>query len=159
MTFTESDIPNGEDDLPKPASRQFSTFYVGDQLYGIDVLQVQEVAKSLPITPIRLAPPHILGLINLRGQIATAVGLCELFGLDSGNKNDRMSMVCKADGSLFSLMVDKIGDVVEVSESSFEPPPETLNESVRRFMKGIYKTPDSILSVLEINKLTTFLAK
>ena len=143
----------------KQATRQYSTFYVADRLYGIDVIQVQEVAKPLPITKIHLAPEYVKGLINLRGQIATAIGLRELFGLEQEKGGEKMSVVCKCDGVLLSLQVDRIGDVIELSEESFEIPPETIGESVRRFMHGVYKIPDSLLSILEISKLSSILNK
>lgn len=143
--------------MSKP--RQLSTFYVADRLYGIDVIQVQEVTKQLPITPIHLAPSHIKGLINLRGQIATAIGMRELFGINAEAVPIQMAVVCRVDGNLLSLVVDRIGDVIEVSNEHFETSPETLDESIRRFMQGVYKTPDSILSVIEIQKLTEILNK
>lgn len=148
----------GPNDM-KSIAKQFSTFYVANRLYGIDVMEVQEIAKPLPITPIHLAPKHVLGLINLRGQIATAVGLQELFELNEDPLQKKMSVVCKCEGSLLSLVVDQIGDVIEVSEDSFEDIPSTVEESTRRFLKGVYKTSDTILSVIEVNKINNFLMK
>lgn len=142
-----------------PVTRQFATFYVADRLYGIDVTQVQEIAKPLPLTPVRQSPAYVAGLINLRGQIATAIGLRELFSLPAGDGSEKMSVVCRLDGSLVSLLVDQIGDVMELADSDFEPSPETLPESTRRFLRGVYKTPQKILSVLDINHLTQFLSK
>jgi purine-binding chemotaxis protein CheW len=141
------------------SSKKYSTFYVSNQLYGIDVIQVQEIAKPLPITKIHLAPAHVLGLINLRGQIATAIGLRELFGLAQNTESEKMSVVYKCDGAPLSLLVDQIGDVIEVTGETFEKPPETLNASIKRFMSGVYKTPEAILSVLDIEKLNAFLFK
>ena len=140
-------------------TRQFATFYVADRLYGIDVTQVQEIANPLPLPPVRLSPTYVAGLINLRGQIATAIGLRELFGLPADAGTDKMSVVCRLDGALVSLLVDQIGDVMELPDSAYEPSPETLPEATRRFMHGVYKTPQSILSVLDINHLTQFLSK
>lgn len=135
------------------ATRQFSTFYIADRLYGIDVTQVQEVTRPMQLTMIRLAPHFIKGLINLRGQIATAIGLRELFGLSGGENEEKMTVVCRIDGSLLSLLVDRIGDVMEVSGEAFEPPPDTLDPSIRRFMSGVYKTPNSILSVITVDSI------
>ena len=140
------------------ATRQFSTFYINDRLYGIDVIQVQEVAKPLPITQIHLAPEYVIGLINLRGQIATAIGLREIFEIGS-DKEQKMSIVTRADGAFLSLLVDRIGDVIEVSDKVFEPTPENVAEPIRRFMGGVYKLQGEILSVIDIHKLTQFLLK
>jgi purine-binding chemotaxis protein CheW len=140
-------------------SRQFSTFFVDERMYGIEVTQVQEIAKPLPLTAIHLAPSYVCGLINLRGQIATAIELRGLFGLKTNDISDKMSVVCKHEGALLSLLVDRIGEVIEVSDLDFEPSPQTIDESNRQFMRGVYKTPDSILSVIEINKIFNYLSK
>jgi purine-binding chemotaxis protein CheW len=139
-------------------AKQFTTFYICDQLYGIDVMQVQEVTQTLPITTIRLAPNYVKGLINLRGQIATAIGVRELFGLKS-NEEESMTVVCRVDGNLLSLLVDRIGDVVEVQESEFEATPETVDDSVKMFMEGVYRIEGSILSVLGMDRLAQELNK
>lgn len=141
------------------STKQYSTFYIGERLYGIDVMQVQEVTRTLPITRIPLSPNYVKGLINLRGQIATAIGLRNLFELSDAANETQMNVVCRMDGVLLSFLVDKIGDVVEVDESSFEPPPDTIPESVKRFMHGVYKTAGPILSIIEVDKITTALNK
>ncbi len=140
-------------------TRQLTTFYIGADLYGIDVSWVQEVTGNLPIIPVPLSPPFVRGLINLRGQIATAIGLKQLFGL-SGEKrhsneiHGEMSVVCKFEGNLVSLLVDSIGDVMEVSEDSFELSPKTVPHAVRRFLAGVYKTETELLSLVEISKVS-----
>lgn len=134
-------------------TRQFATFYLADRLYGIEVTQVQEVTKPMPLTLIRLAPDFIKGLINLRGQIATAIGLRELFGLMKNDAEEKMTVVCRIDGNLLSLLVDRIGDVMEVSQADFEPTPDTVDNSIKKFMDGVYKTHDSILSVIGIERI------
>ncbi len=136
---------------------QYSTFYVAGRLYGIDVMKVQEVLKSQPLTRMPLSPTYVHGLINLRGQIATAIGLQELFDINESHAQERMNVVCRLNDTLIALMVDKIGDVVEVLQKDFEFPPDTVPESVRRFMTGVYKTPTELLSVIEIDKLNSVL--
>lgn len=158
MSAESNSVAESVEKLPL-ASRQFATFFLGDRLYGIDVMQVQEVTNALPVTPIRLAPPFVKGLTNLRGQIATAIGLRDLFGLEAGNSTESMTVVCKVDGNLLSLLVDKIGDVVEVMQSSFEPTPDVINGTIKRFMTGVYKTDGPILSVIGISKLAEVLNK
>lgn len=140
-------------------TRQLTTFYIGEDLYGIDVSWVQEVTGNLPIIPVPLAPPFVRGLINLRGQIATAIGLRQLFGLpaevkDSTDVQGEMSVVCRFDGNLVSLLVDSIGDVMEVSEESFEAPPKTVPLAVRQFLAGVYKTEAELLSLVEISRVS-----
>ncbi len=137
----------------------YSTFYIENHLYGIDAMFVQEITNALPTTIVPLAPKFIHGLINLRGQIATAVGLRELFDLapvqtaQTGSGESTMSVVCRKDGMLLSLVVDRIGDVIEVPQDHFETPPDTISPAVGRFMTGVYKMPSSLLSLLEVSRI------
>lgn len=136
-------------------STQLTTFTIGQDLYGIEVSFVQEVTGNLPIIHVPLAPSFVQGLINLRGQIATAIGLRQLFHLPA-NPDGRgaMSVVCRFEGNLVSLLVDSIGDVMEVSQSSFEAPPKTVPDSVRRFLKGVYKIDGALLSVIDVSQIS-----
>lgn len=141
-------------------TRQFCTFFVADRLYGIDVMSVQEITKLMNATKVPLAPSFVHGLINLRGQIATAIGLRELFDLSDPKKSqESMNVVCKGDGLLLSLLVDQIGDVIEVEESTFEATPETINPSVGRFMQGVYKISGNLLSIIDVKKIIEVLNK
>lgn len=131
---------------------QLTTFQIDGDVFGIEVTKVQEVTGQPLVYTVPLAPQFVRGLINLRGQIATAVGLRELFCRGSKQEN-QMSVVCKLDGNLVSLIVDSIGDVVEVDRSKFELPPDTISPDVRRFIKGIYKMNGILLSVLNLETL------
>src|SRR5690606_36185363 len=136
---------------------QLTTFYVGHELFGIDVMKVQEVTGKPTIIPVPLAPGFVLGLINIRGQISTALGLQELF--KSGTSpEDHMTVVCKVDGNLVSLIVNSIGDVVEVESKNFETPPDSLPESIRRYIKGIYKLESGFLSVINLETISNELS-
>jgi purine-binding chemotaxis protein CheW len=136
---------------------QFSTFFVSGRLYGIDVTRVQEVVRPMAITPIPLAPEYVTGLINLRGQVATAIGLRQLFGLMDNPPDLFMNVVCKFDGALISLQVDEIGDVIDVSMKDFEPTPQTVPQDIRRFMSGIYKISSSLLSIIDVDRVNKYL--
>jgi len=132
---------------------QFCTFYLDKLLFGVELKGVQEVIRSLEMTKVPLAPAVVSGLINLRGQIVTAVDLrrrLEL-GPPPANLSARNVVVRSEDGAV-SLLVDEIGDVVEVEETSFEPPPETLRGSVRAMILGVHKLNDRLLHVLDIEK-------
>lgn len=146
-------------EINKEKTRQFSTFSLQGRVYAIDVMQVQEVTKPLPMTPIRRAPNFVKGLINLRGQIATAIGLRELFGLDSDEMTAKMTVVCKVDDFLFSLLVDSIGDVLELSESSFEKIPSSIQIEIGNFIEGVYKTESTIISVIGLRRVSEEISK
>jgi purine-binding chemotaxis protein CheW len=131
---------------------QFCTFYLDKLLFGVELKGVQEVIRSLDMTKVPLAPAVVSGLINLRGQIVTAVDLrrLELEPRPSGML--AMNVVVRSDDGAVSLLVDEIGDVVEVEETTFEPPPETLRGSVRTMILGIHKLNDRLMHVLDIEK-------
>lgn len=143
----------------KEENRQFSTFYIADRMYGIDVMRVQEITRALPMARIPLAPHFVHGLINLRGQISTAIGLRELFEIKEKTPPDQMNVVCKLDEVLASFLVDRIGDVMELESKDYEHPPETIPEGIRKFIEGVYKTPDALLSVINIDKVAEFFVK
>ncbi|SMF29398.1 chemotaxis protein CheW [Pseudobacteriovorax antillogorgiicola] len=138
-------------------TEQFSTFYVCDRLYGLDVTRVQEIVRDMQTTGIPLAPAYVRGLINLRGQVATAIGLRELFSLPKDETSEVLNVVCKIEGFLISFQVDKIGDVMEVQSSDFEPTPNTIPESTRRFLAGVYKVSSQLLSIIDIDKVMFYL--
>lgn len=120
---------------------QFCTFYLDKLLFGVELKGVQEVViRSLDMTKVPLAPAVVSGLINLRGQIVTAVDLRRRLELEPrpAGMFARNVVVRSEDGAV-SLLVDEIGDVVEVEETSFEPPPETLRGSVRTMILGVHK--------------------
>ena len=141
------------DNQAQNSTCQFSTFYIADRLYGIDVMRVQEVTRPMTILPVPLSASHVCGLINLRGQIAIAVSLRELFGIGGEPPQEQMNVVCHSDGLLFSFLVDQIGDVVDADPSSFEATPETVSAGMRRFMDGVYKFSHSLLSVVKIDQV------
>jgi purine-binding chemotaxis protein CheW len=138
-------------------TNQFSTFRVDGRYYGVNVKLVQEITQAMPLTRVPLAPSYVAGLINLRGQIATAIGLRELFKLTPPESEDRINVICKSDGPLLALVVDEIGDVIEVEDSIFESTPNTVNPAVAQFMQGVYKLPSEILSVIDVQKLIQYL--
>ncbi len=132
---------------------QFCTFYLDKLMFGVELQKVQEVMRYLELTPIPLAPDVVSGLMNLRGQIVTAVDLRRR--LELPNRPDDMLpmnvVIRSADGAV-SLLVDEIGDVVEVDDDSFERPPETLQGKVREVILGVHKLDKHLLHVLDTDK-------
>src|SRR5271166_5637497 len=100
------------------ASGQYSTFFVADLFFGVDVLNVQEVLRFQPMTPVPQAPGVIEGLINLRGQIVTAIDMRRRLRLPPrGGEQMPMNMVVRTGEGAVSLLVDEIGDVLDVDEA------------------------------------------
>lgn len=129
--------------------RQLCTFSVAGLQFGVDVTQVQEVIRNQPMTPVPLAPKVVIGLINLRGQIVTAVDLRLRLGLAARAATDVPANVVVRDGDgVVSLLVDDIGDVLEVDQASFEAPPETLPAATKALIEGVYKLSPQLLMLL-----------
>lgn len=129
---------------------QYCTFYLGDQCFGLDVLKVQEIIRSQPMTHVPLAHRVVSGLINLRGQIVTAIDLRKRLELPARDETaEQINVVVQTEDGAVSLLVDEIGDVLEVSESQFERPPETLRGPARELIQGAYKLPDELLVILD----------
>jgi purine-binding chemotaxis protein CheW len=132
------------------ASRQFCTFYVNEQYYGIDVLQVQEIVRTQPLTRVPLADPVVTGLMNLRGQIVTAIDMRRRLDFpDRDAQCDPVNVVLQTGDGAVALIVDEIGDVVDVDEQQFERPPETLPYPARHLIQGAYKLADRLLVILD----------
>ena len=135
------------------SARQLCTFYVGDGYFGIPVEQVQEVVRPQPITPVPLAPKVVRGLINLRGQILTAIDLRYRLGLgEPGDPAKLMNVVVRTDDSPVSFLVDEIGEVLDVDEDCFESPPETLQGEMRELIGGAYKLDGRLLLALSTER-------
>ncbi len=141
----------------KQSKVQLSTFFLGQRWFAFDVTRVQEIVKPMDLTPVPLAPNHVRGLINLRGQVATAIGLRELFTLQDKGVEQAFNMVCRVDGFLMAFQVDQIGDVIEVTMQDYEPVPSTIPETTRKFLSGVFKMQTQLLSVIDLDKVTEVL--
>lgn len=135
-------------------SNQYCTFQLDNLFFGVEVQKVQEVIRYQEMTRVPLASPVVRGLINLRGQIVTAIDLrcrLELKPLPEGRLP--MNVVVRTDDGPISLLVDEIGDVLEVNASTFERPPETLKGEARELIRGAYKLKDRLLLTLDTERV------
>ena len=138
-------------------TEEFVTFTIAGQLFGIPVLQIQDVLSSYQITPVPLAPPEITGSLNLRGRVVTAMDLRLRLGLSARAKEaESMSIVAENEGELYSLMVDSVGEVLALSKSAYERNPPTLDAKFRTFSDGIYRLDKQLLVVLDVNRLLDY---
>lgn len=135
------------------ANQQFCTFFLDGLFFGVEVEKVQEVIRHQNTTAVPLAPDVIGGLINLRGQIVTAVDLrrrLELAARDA--RQHPMNVVLRTDDGAVSLLVDEIGDVVEVEQENFEHPPDTLRGVAKDLIRGAYKLKGKLLLLLDTDR-------
>jgi purine-binding chemotaxis protein CheW len=152
------ETPTLKAELPQ-TSGQFSTFFVADLFFGVDVLRVQEVLPFQQMTRVPQAPEVVEGLINLRGQIVTAIDMRRRLGLPprAGDQTPMNMVVRTLDGAV-SLLVDEIGDVLNVDTASYEEPPENLAPVARELILGVYKLKDRLLLVLDAERTTELAA-
>ena len=134
-------------------SGQLSTFFVAGMFFGVDVLDVQEVLRSQQMTPVPQSPDVIRGLINLRGQIVTVIDMRRRLGLQPpAEYQTPMNMVVRTSEGVVSLLVDEIGDVLDVDAAAYERPPGNLDPAARELIRGVYKLKDRVLLVLDTEK-------
>lgn len=135
------------------AIEQYCTFWVGEYYFGVEVVRVQEVLRHQQMTGIPLTTDVIQGLINLRGQIVTAVDLRRRLEVEPRDgERLPMNVVIRTGEGVVSFLVDEIGDVVEVTEDSFEQSPDTLDGLGRELIRGVYKLEDQLLLILDVDK-------
>lgn len=136
------------------AQMQLTTFWLGEDQFGLDVTQIEEVTGRVQVCPVPLSPSYVRGLINLRGQIATALGLHELFGIPRPESEQGYSVVCRLGGHLISLLVDGVGDVISVDPQRWERNPEFLPEHFQAHVSGVYKLDAKLVSVLNLEEIS-----
>jgi purine-binding chemotaxis protein CheW len=134
-------------------NKQFATFFLNGLFFGVEVLKVQEVIRYQEMTRVPLAPAMIQGLINLRGQIITAIDLRRRLEMPRRAEGRLpMNVVVRTDDGAVSLLVDEIGDVVEIQHDTYEPLPETLTGVARELIRGVYKLKERLLLVLDTER-------
>lgn len=131
---------------------QYVTFTIGDALYGIEVLRIEETLGHHSRTPVPLAPVGVAGLVNLRGQVVLTLDIRPRLGLPPlAIDAESMMVVIDVEGESVSLLVDEVGEVLTLDDADFETPPGTLNPGVRELVSGAYKLPTGLLLALDVD--------
>jgi purine-binding chemotaxis protein CheW len=134
--------------------RTYASCRVGHLLVGVDVDAVQEVTAGGELTPVPLAPPVVSGLLNLRGQIVTAIDLRRSLQLaDRPVGQPAINLILRAEGGSVGLVVDSVGDVLDVRQDDFEEPPGTVSGHLRDLITGVYKLDRGLLLVLNTERV------
>lgn len=135
---------------------QWVTFRLGDETYGINVMQVQEVLRVTEIAPVPGAPDHVLGIINLRGNVVTVIDTRKRFGLPPGEVDDNSRVVIiETQSQVFGILVDSVAEVVELGRSEIDVAPNVGNEESARYIQGVATVADELLILVDLNKLLT----
>jgi len=135
--------------------KEFLTIKIDGQMFGIPILQVQDVLGEIKVTRIPLAPPQVSGSLNLRGRIVTAIDVRKCLGLNvlEEDTNRKMSVVVMHDDELYSLIIDNVGDVLTLQDKDFEQNPATLDLIWKSVSLGVYRLDGQILVILDVPKL------
>lgn len=135
------------------------TFLVDGHLFGVPTTEVLELSRFQKLTPVPLAPAAISGLMNLRGQVVTALDMrCRLGFSPRPEGLLPMNIVLRREDVLVSLLVDKVGEVLDLDESTFEQPPDTLRGLARQLVRGVHKLPGRLLLLLDTQKILSGLS-
>lgn len=135
-------------------TRALTSCFVGDLCFGVELAQVQEVTYGSALTRLPLASSRVSGLLNLRGQIIAVTDLRRCLDLDERPAGDvPVHLILQMEDGHISLLVDRVGDVVDVDERDFELPPETMRGRARELIRGAYKLDDGLLLALDTTRI------
>ncbi len=135
---------------------QWVTFRLGNETYGINVMQVQEVLRYTDIAPVPGAPMYVLGIINLRGNVVTVIDTCQRFGLPPIEVTDNTRIVIiEAEQQVIGILVDSVAEVVYLRVSEIESAPNVGNDESAKFIQGVANRGGELLILVDLNKLLT----
>ena len=133
---------------------QWVTFRLDNETYGINVMQVQEVLRYTEIAPVPGAPSHVLGIINLRGNVVTVIDTRECFGLQSAQVDDSTRVVImEIDKQVIVILVDSVAEVVYLRQSEIETAPNVGNKDAAKFIQGVCNKNGELLILVELEKM------
>ena len=133
---------------------EMATFFVGQALCGMNILQIKEINKTMQLTPVPQAPDYVMGVLNLRGQIVTIIDLAKKLGLGETriDEKTRNIIVNTHDGSA-GVLVTKISDVVAAEREIMEKPPSNMQGIQGKYFSGVFKTENQLIGVLDFKKV------
>ena len=139
---------------------EFVTFTSAGQLFGLPIGRVQDVFKPSQITRVPLAGAEIAGVLNLRGRIVTAIHLSSRLDLETGarepNKKPPMAIGIECGAESFGLLVDTVGEVLNLPESEREANPINLDRKLARVSDGVFQLDGQLLVVLDVDRVLDF---
>ncbi len=157
LTTLTASLPAG---TASSAQQEFVTMRLGQQLFGISVLAVQDVMRYQQIAPVPLAQEFIAGSLNVRGRIVTAFDMrCRLSMPKFSSPDQIMMVVVEVNHELFALMVDSVGDVLTLSMANFEKVPSNMDASWRGMAAGVFKLEKELLVILDVTNVINLVSK
>lgn len=135
---------------------QWVTFRLGEETYGVNVMQVQEVLRMTEIAPVPGAPGYVLGIINLRGNVVTVMDTRSRFDLPPHEPDDATRIVIiEAEDQVVGILVDSVAEVVYLKQSDIEIAPNVGNEESSRYIQGVANREEGLLILVDLDKLLT----
>lgn len=134
---------------------QWVTFKLGEEVYGINVMQVQEVLRLTEIAPVPGAPNYVMGIINLRGNVVTVIDARIRFGLFEKEPDDATRIIItEVDNQVIGMLVDSVAEVVNLTSSEIEKAPNLGedNES-SKYIHGVHSRDEEILILVDVDKM------
>lgn len=133
---------------------QWVTFRLQDEIYGINVMQIQEVLRYTDIASVPGAPDYVLGIINLRGNVVTVIDIRTRFGLESTEITDQSRIVIiEIEKQVIGILVDSVAEVVYLKQSEIDAAPNVGTEESARFIQGVANKEGDLLILVDLNKL------
>lgn len=132
----------------------YVTAMIDGQLFGLPIVRVQDVFIPERLTRVPLAPPEIAGVLNLRGRIVTLIDLRRRFGLGEHKEGgDVMAIGVESRGESYGLLIDRVGEVVELDGVAREPNPVNLDQRLAQMSSGIHRLDDQLLIVVDVDRV------
>lgn len=154
MSNASSNAAKASGSVKEDPILQWVTFRLGNETYGINVMQVQEVLRYTDIAPVPGAPIYVLGIINLRGNVVTVIDTCQRFGLPPIEVTDNTRIVIiEADSQVIGILVDSVAEVVYLRSSEIESAPNVGNDESAKFIQGVANRNGELLILVDLNKL------
>ncbi len=143
-----------DDELGNVDHRQCVTYRLDDEIYGINVMLVQEVLRVTDIAPVPGAPNYVIGIINLRGNVVTVIDTRMRFGLPPKEMDDATRIVIiEAENQTVGIVVDSVSEVVDVYSNEIETAPNVGNDETARYIEGVVSRAEELLILVDLNKL------
>lgn len=135
---------------------QWVTFHLEEEVYGMNVMQVQEVLRITEIAPVPGAPDYVLGIINLRGNVVTVIDTRRRFGLMPHELDDMSRIiVVEVNGNVIGMLVDSVAEVVYLHQSEIDTAPNVSNDDSSRFIQGVSSREEKLLILVDVDKFLT----
>jgi purine-binding chemotaxis protein CheW len=132
----------------------FATFYLGPHYFGINVADVLELNRNMEVTPVPKSPKIVRGIMNLRGQLVPAIDMYQRLDLVADiPKNESVSIILHCTGDLIAILVDDVGEILSLDQSTFEPPPSNFSLASKELVRGVHKLSERLLLIIDAKSI------